>query len=85
VDIQLDCLRPGLGEHPRVSLIPTDACAAFRQLRAMIVPHERPGPYEAIEAVVAENPDFEVDRSQEARFISWNPKGFLKCRGPTPA
>lgn len=39
-----------------------------------------PGPYEAIEAFVAENPDFEVDRSQEALLITWNPKGYLRRR-----
>lgn len=44
-----------------------------------------PGPYEAIEAFVAENPEFEVDRSQEALFITWNPKGYLKRRAATPA
>lgn len=37
-----------------------------------------PGPYEAIEAFVAENPAFEVDRSQEVLFITWNPKGYLR-------
>lgn len=37
-----------------------------------------PGPYEAIEAFVQENPAFEVDRSQEALFITWNPKGYLR-------
>lgn len=40
----------------------------------------RPGPYEAIETFVAENPDFEVDRSQEQLFITWNPKGYLRRR-----
>lgn len=37
-----------------------------------------PGPYEAIEAFIAENSGFEVDRSIESFLITWNPKGFLK-------
>lgn len=37
-----------------------------------------PGPYEAIEAFVNENSDFEIDRSKESFFITWNPKGYLK-------
>lgn len=37
-----------------------------------------PGPYEAIEAFVAENPGFEIDRGQEQLFITWNPKGYLR-------
>jgi len=39
-----------------------------------------PGPYEAIERFIAENGDFEVDRSREAFFITWNPKGYLRRR-----
>ncbi len=38
----------------------------------------KPGPYEAIEAFIKENSDFEIDRSRERFFITWNPKGFLK-------
>ena len=37
-----------------------------------------PGPYEAIEAFVRENGDFEIDRSRESFLITWNPKGYLK-------
>lgn len=37
-----------------------------------------PGPFEAIEAFVEENQNFEIDRSKESFFITWNPKGFLK-------
>jgi len=37
-----------------------------------------PGPFEAIEDFVAENPDFEIDRSKESFLITWNPKGFLR-------
>ncbi len=38
----------------------------------------QPGPYEAIETFVAENPNFVIDRSKEAYLITWNPKGFLR-------
>ena len=37
-----------------------------------------PGPYEAIEAFIGENADFEIDRSRESFLITWNPKGYLK-------
>jgi len=38
----------------------------------------KPGPYEAIETFVMENHDFEIDRSREHFFVTWNPKGYLK-------
>jgi cephalosporin hydroxylase len=38
----------------------------------------RPGPYEAIEAFIAENRSFEIDRDREGFLITWNPKGFLR-------
>lgn len=37
-----------------------------------------PGPYQAIEAFMAEGADFEIDRTQESFLITWNPKGYLK-------
>lgn len=37
-----------------------------------------PGPYEAVEAYIKENPDFEIDRDRESFLITWNPKGFLR-------
>jgi len=37
-----------------------------------------PGPYEAIEAFLKENPNFESDRSREPFLITWNPKGYLR-------
>lgn len=37
-----------------------------------------PGPYEAINAFVGNNGDFEIDRSKESFLITWNPKGFLR-------
>jgi cephalosporin hydroxylase len=38
----------------------------------------RPGPYEAIDAFVAGDPRFEIDRSKEAYLVTWNPKGYLR-------
>ena len=37
-----------------------------------------PGPYEAIETFLAENPKFVTEREREDFLITWNPKGFLK-------
>jgi len=37
-----------------------------------------PGPYEAVEAFIAENPEFEIDRDRERFLITWNPKGYLR-------
>lgn len=37
-----------------------------------------PGPYEAIETFVNEQPNFVIDRDKEAYLISWNPKGYLR-------
>ncbi len=38
----------------------------------------KPGPYEAIETFVGDRPDFEIDRSREHFFITWNPKGYIR-------
>jgi len=38
----------------------------------------QPGPYEAIETFIAENGDFEIDRTREHFLITWNPKGYLR-------
>jgi len=38
----------------------------------------RPGPFEAIETFLNENPEFVADRSKEAYLITWNPKGYLR-------
>ena len=50
----------------------------------------RPGPFEAVEAFVNENADFELDRDRESFLITWNPKGYLRRTGrssgsPSPA
>lgn len=39
-----------------------------------------PGPFEAIEAFLAESDAFESDRTREGFLITWNPKGFLRRR-----
>jgi cephalosporin hydroxylase len=39
-----------------------------------------PGPYEAIDTFVAEDPRFEIDRSKEGYVVTWNPKGYLRRR-----
>jgi cephalosporin hydroxylase len=41
----------------------------------------QPGPYEAIDAFLAENQDFESDRNRERFFITWNPRGYLRKSG----
>ncbi len=41
-----------------------------------------PGPYEAIDAFVAENDGFEIDRDMESFLITWNPKGYLRRKAP---
>lgn len=38
----------------------------------------KPGPYEAIEAFVKQQRNFEIDRLKESFLITWNPKGYLK-------
>ncbi|NIA13238.1 MAG: hypothetical protein GWP08_04100 [Nitrospiraceae bacterium] len=38
----------------------------------------RPGPYEAVEQFITETDAFEIDRTRESWFITWNPKGYLK-------
>jgi cephalosporin hydroxylase len=40
---------------------------------------QKTGPYEAVESFIKENDRFEVDRFRERFFITWNPKGYLKC------
>jgi desulfoferrodoxin-like iron-binding protein len=40
-----------------------------------------PGPYEAIDHFLRETDAFEVDRSRESFFITWNPRGYLRRVG----
>ena len=39
-----------------------------------------PGPYEAVETFLSNNPEFEADRSRESFLLTWNQKGFLRRR-----
>jgi cephalosporin hydroxylase len=41
-----------------------------------------PGPAEAVEQFLAETEEFEVDRSREKFFLTFNPSGYLRKRGP---
>jgi len=43
-------------------------------------PEFGPGPYEAVESFLEENPDFYADRTQERFYLTQNPKGFLRRR-----
>jgi cephalosporin hydroxylase len=43
-----------------------------------VAPDYGPGPYEAVEAFLAETGDFVADRSRERLIITNNPMGFLK-------
>jgi cephalosporin hydroxylase len=40
-----------------------------------------PGPMEAVEQFMRQRNDFEIDRSREKFFVSFNPKGFLRKIG----
>jgi len=41
-------------------------------------PEHGPGPYEAIEAFLKENNDFELDKSREKFYMTFNPNGYLR-------
>jgi len=43
-------------------------------------PHHRPGPMEAIVDFLKENSNFEIDKTREKHYITFNPSGFLKRR-----
>jgi len=43
-----------------------------------LFPDQYPGPWEAVEAFLAENDDFVVDESRERLLVTFNPNGFLK-------
>lgn len=43
-------------------------------------PEFGPGPWEAVEAFLAEDPDFYADRSCERFMLTMNPRGFLRRR-----
>jgi cephalosporin hydroxylase len=39
-----------------------------------------PGPMEAVDAFLSDNPDFEVDQSANRLYATFNPRGYLKRR-----
>jgi cephalosporin hydroxylase len=43
-----------------------------------VYPEFGPGPMEALESFLAENTDFEVDRSREKFLVTFNPNGYLR-------
>lgn len=45
-----------------------------------VVPDFGPGPMEAIDAFLAEEGDFEIDREREKFLLTFNPRGFLRRR-----
>lgn len=45
-------------------------------------PEFGPGPWEAVEAFLAERDDFEVDPACERFLLTMNPRGYLRRKGP---
>jgi cephalosporin hydroxylase len=45
-----------------------------------VVPEFGPGPAEAVEQFLVETDEFEVDRSREKFFLTFNPSGYLRKR-----
>jgi cephalosporin hydroxylase len=46
-----------------------------------VLPEHGPGPFEAVRAFVAEDPDFEIDRSREKFLLTFFPDGYLRRVG----
>lgn len=44
-------------------------------------PDQGPGAWEAVEAFLAENSDFEVDHAAERLLLTFNPRGYLRRTG----
>lgn len=47
-----------------------------------VVPDFGPGPAEAVTQFLVETNDFEIDRSREKFFLTFNPSGYLRKRTP---
>ena len=43
-----------------------------------VLPDYGPGPMEALNSFIAENPDFEIDPSYERLILTMNPRGYLR-------
>lgn len=50
-----------------------------------VMPEHGPGPYEAVEEFLREDPDFQVDKSREKFLMTYFPNGFLKRVASDPA
>jgi cephalosporin hydroxylase len=48
----------------------------------IVEPVPAEGPLEAVEAFLADNPDFEVDEGCEKFLMTWHPSGYLRRRHP---
>jgi cephalosporin hydroxylase len=46
-----------------------------------VMPEHGPGPFEAVHAFLAEDPDFEIDKSREKFLLTFFPDGYLKRVG----
>jgi cephalosporin hydroxylase len=47
-----------------------------------VVPDNGPGPAESVTQFLSETDEFEVDRSREKFFLTFNPSGYLRKRTP---
>lgn len=47
-----------------------------------VMPEHGPGPYEAVHEFLAEDRDFEIDRSREKFLLTYFPDGYLRRVGP---
>jgi cephalosporin hydroxylase len=43
-----------------------------------VEPEFGPGPMEAVDAFLQETKSFEIDRTKEKLYLSFNPRGYLK-------
>jgi len=65
---------------PGCYLVVEDGIADWLPVRKLPGSDPGPGPYPAIQAYVAENPAFELDRDRERFRMTNNPSGFLRKR-----
>lgn len=50
-----------------------------------VVPEYGPGPMEAVEEFLRRTEDFEIDRTKEKFLLTFNPRGYLRRKGPSAA
>ena len=46
-----------------------------------VLPDHGPGPFEAVQEFLGENPDFQIDKSRERFLLTYYPSGYLKRSG----